>query len=199
MNDLDRLLENSMSALAARNEFVFESTKQHMHSVIKGGSALWPWVSVVSAVAVIGISLIGIQQTRINPIRVIKPVHQESSRTFNPSSLADESVSVPVPPLSITDQQTEVSPNARVLHVRKADKELAELFAAQSAFAESASQRSDYLLAATVYKDLARTCLLNNNKILASKAIEKALIEVRQVNSSSLLHEIELIERQIGR
>lgn len=188
-----------MSALAARNEFVFESTKQHMHSVIKGGSAVWPWVSVVSAVAVIGISLMVIQQTRINPVRVTKPLHQESSRTLNPSSHADKSVPVTVPPLSLTDQQTYVVPTARVLHVRESDKALADLFAAQSAYAESASQRSDHLLAATVYRDLARTCLLNNNNTLASKAIEKALMEARHVNSSSLVHEIELIARQIGR
>lgn len=197
MNDLDRLLEDSMSALHTRNEFVFESTRQHMQSVIKGGSSIWPWVTVLSAVAVIGISLVVLQQSRINPIRVSVPEDQKNLHTLNLKAPVKELAPVTNPPLTIADAQNEVPAQTRVFEVQDADEELARLFTAQTAYAESAALRGDHLLAAITYRDLARTCLLNSDKRLAWKAIQMALGEARYVNSASLTNEIELLAKSI--
>jgi hypothetical protein len=199
MNDLDRLLENSMSALRARNEFVFESSRQHMHSVIKGGSPMWPWVTVLSTVAVIGISLIAFQQTRVNPIRVSVPDVQKSFHIQDPKAPVEKLLPVTIPPFTNAEVKSEAPAHRRVVTVPDADKELAHLFTTQTAYAESASQRGDHLLAAITYRDLARTCQLNNDKSLAWKAIQMALGEARYVNNVSLINEIELLAESIAK
>ncbi|MBI2793156.1 MAG: hypothetical protein HYX66_00720 [Ignavibacteria bacterium] len=199
MNELDRLLKDSMNALNARNEFVFESTRQHMQSVIKGGSSIWPWVTVLSAVAVVVVSLIVFQQKRINPVRVTVPDVEKSIRTLNLKSPNEEYAPVIVPPLKIADAQNELPAQTRVMEVRDSDKALADLFTAQNAYAESASLRGDHFLSAITYRDLARTCLLNNDKRLAWKAIQMALGEARHVNTASLTNEIELLAKIIAK